>query len=430
LTQFQILHQTLTFGRYRREPPRDGLPVRIFVVIGTRPEAIKMAPVIRALRANPEVTCVVCSTGQHREALSQALRFFEIEVDVDLGVMRPGQTPNDIVGAVVTKMDRALLRFRPDRVLVHGDTSTALAAAICAFNRRLPVAHVEAGLRSFDPARPWPEETNRRMVDVACDLLFAPTAGDKGNLEAERASGRILVTGNTGVDALLLAAGRLTAHPGLRRAVDEKLPTFSPARRLIVVTAHRRENLGEGIVGVSEALARLSRRGDVEIAYVLHPNPAAQEAPRRLLSEAAGVHLLPPQDYLSFVRLLQRADVILTDSGGVQEEAPILGKPVLVARTETERHLGVAQGAARLVGLDPDRIEAAIAQVVEDPAAFGPNRRTSPYGDGLAGERIARALQGIEIEEFDSDSSSAMAAQLDLPRRKAGGEARAWRHWL
>jgi len=393
--------------------------LRVLTVIGTRPEAIKMAPVLKTLAAHPKIVSTVCATGQHREMLQQALQSFDIEVDVDLAIMRPNQSLNAVVRRVVEGVDRVLRVAKPDRVLVHGDTSTALAAAVAAFNNGIPVAHVEAGLRSFDVGRPWPEEVNRRALDVLCDLLFATTALAKENLEAEQAPGRIVVTGNTGVDALIMTVERLDADAALRAGVDSRLPTLASGRRLILVTGHRRENIGEGLLNVCRVIRRLSDHRDLEIVYALHLNPAAQSPARELLSDLSNVHLLPPQNYLSFVRLLQRADLVLTDSGGVQEEAPALGKMVLVTRTETERPEGVAMGAARLVGSDPGRIEAEAMRVLAQPghaATSGVFR--SPYGDGRASERIVRALLELPVEEFRAETKP--AAVVVNERRPAG----------
>ena len=395
----------------------------MFTVIGTRPEAIKMAPVLKALEASPDIESMVCATGQHREMLHQALQSFDIKVDVDLAIMRPNQSLNTIVRRVVGGVGRLLSASRPDRVLVHGDTSSALAAAVAAFNNRVPVAHVEAGLRSFNIERPWPEEMNRRALDLFCDLLFAPTSLAKRNLVAERVPGRIVVTGNTGIDALTMAVDRLNDDAALRAEIDARLPALAAGRQLVLVTGHRRENFGDGLVNVCHAVRRLSERADLEIIYALHLNPAAQLPARNLLGGLRNVHLLPPQDYLSFVRLLQRADLVLTDSGGVQEEAPALGKPVLVTRTETERPEGVSMGVARLVGSNPERIEAEALRVLamaRHGVAIG--AVNSSYGDGRASDRIVRTLIGLPVEEFDAEANTLVNAPPKRSLRPVGRE--------
>lgn len=400
-----------SFGGLPGAVARKGRRVKILSVIGTRPEAIKMAPVLMDLRARADITSLVCATGQHREVVDQALEALGVRVDVNLAIMEPGQSLNAIVQRVVSGVDALLREAKPDRVLVHGDTSTALAAAMAAFNHGTPTAHVEAGLRSFDPARPWPEEMNRRALDVLCDVLFAPTESARQNLAAEQNPGRIVVTGNTGIDALQRALARIEAEPALRMKLDADLPAPIDGRRLLLVTGHRRENLGEGLQNVSIALERLSHRSDLQIAYVLHPNPAAQQPVRRRLEGLTNVHILPPQPYLSSVRLLQRADVVLTDSGGVQEEAPVLGAPVLLTRTETERQEGVAAGQVRLVGTDVGEIEAEVIRLLLKPARpRATEGLRSPYGDGRASERIVRALMGETVDEF----SASDVARLDL----------------
>lgn len=376
--------------------------MRILSVFGTRPEAIKMAPLVKAIDADADLTSLVCVTGQHRAMLDQVLALFQIVPDYDLDVMVPNQTLNGLVSRVMAALDPVLEAARPDRVLVHGDTSTALAAALCAFHRRIPVGHVEAGLRTYDLAQPWPEEMNRQVADRLCDLLFAPTPVAADNLRGERLSGRILVTGNTVIDALFLALSRIDTDAPLRSALDQDFAFLDPSRRLVLVTGHRRENFGAGFIAICEALARLAARADVEIVYPVHLNPNVREPVHRLLDGHSNVHLIAPLDYLPFVYLMRRSHLVLTDSGGVQEEAPSLGKPVLVMRDVTERPEAVAAGTVELVGTNADRITAAVARLLDDPARHGQfARRSNPYGDGQACRRIAAALAGRAVEAFE-----------------------------
>jgi UDP-N-acetylglucosamine 2-epimerase (non-hydrolysing) len=402
------------------------MSLRILSIVGTRPEAIKMAPVIEALGACSDVVSTVCVTGQHREMLDQVLTQFGIAPAYDLDVMRRNKTLSDVVRAVMRGVDRVFDDVRPDRVLVHGDTSTAMAAAVAAFNRKIPVAHVEAGLRTHDLTRPWPEEFNRKVIDVGSDLLFVPTLIAKRNLLAESATGRIVVTGNTVIDALQSTVRRLDADPALRARVDAELPAFAETRRLILVTGHRRENLGRGLASVCEALVRLAAREDVEVAYVLHLNPQVNGPVRKMLQGRPRIHLTPPQNYLSFVRLMQRAYMVITDSGGVQEEAPVLGTPALVTRTETERPETIQIGASRLVGPETKAIVAAAETLLGDPIAYRAAKEVhSPYGDGRAAERIVQALLGRPVEEFNPAgwvlSAREVPAQLARPRARTRG---------
>jgi UDP-N-acetylglucosamine 2-epimerase (non-hydrolysing) len=375
--------------------------VKLLAVIGTRPEAIKMAPLLLRLREEPGLDATLCVSGQHRELMDPVLRLFGIAPDLDLALMAPGQSLNAFAARAIERLDAVLGDRRPDRILVHGDTTTAFAAAITAFHRGIPVAHVEAGLRTGDLARPFPEEMNRRAVDLVADLLFAPTERARRNLEAERVRGAIHVTGNTAVDAFELAMAKLESEEALRRSADAELPKLEPGRRLLLVTGHRRESFGEGLRGVCAALRRLGGRGDLDIVYPVHLNPKVQGPVEEALADHPRVRLMPPLGFLAMVRLMQRADLILTDSGGIQEEAPSLGKPVLVTRDVTERPQAVESGRARLVGTEGDAIVAAVSELLDDKGArarfaAGPN----PYGDGKASERIAAALLGRPFEEF------------------------------
>ncbi|WP_374472181.1 non-hydrolyzing UDP-N-acetylglucosamine 2-epimerase [Phenylobacterium sp.] len=385
--------------------------MKVLSVFGTRPEAIKMAPVVNALARERRVTSVVCVTGQHRQMLHPVLELFGIVPDIDLGLMRPGQTLSGLVSGALTGLDEVLATVKPDRVLVHGDTSTAMAAAVAAFHRRVPVGHVEAGLRTYDLAQPWPEEMNRRVVDVVSDLLFAPTAGAAANLAGEALEGRILLTGNTVIDALHAACSRLEADAELRAAVDAGLPKIAPGQRVVLVTGHRRENFGDGMANICAALRGLSRMDRVQIVYPVHLNPNVQAPVLQALGGRPNVHLIPPQDYLPFLRLMQRADVVLTDSGGVQEEAPALGKPVLVMRDTTERPEALAGGSVSLVGADAERILSGVLGVLERLDAGGARPRpVSPYGDGRAAQRIVDAVIGREVIPFPSAAPPARRA--------------------
>lgn len=360
----------------------------ILTIIGTRPEAIKMLPVVRALRGE-DLPLVVLTTGQHRTMLDQVFAAFGERPDHDLGLMSAGQSLTDITARVLAAMEGVLAGHRPALVLVHGDTTTAMAAALAAFYARVPIGHVEAGLRSHDLAQPFPEELNRVAIDAVADLLFAPTQRAAANLRRESERERaIFVTGNTGIDALLHIAERLRgdelASAGLKLAAD---------RRLILVTGHRRESFGAGFAGICEAIARIAERDDVEIVYPVHLNPAVQEAVRTHLPQRANLHLIAPVDYVQMVALMQRAHLILTDSGGIQEEAPSLGKPVLVTRDTTDRPEALSAGAVELVGTDTERLVARAARLLDDPAAYAAmSVARSPYGDGQAAARIVEAL--------------------------------------
>lgn len=361
-----------------------------------------MAPVVMALEADPTIESVVCVTGQHREMLEQVLSLFHIRPDHDLQIMTRDQSLNGLVAKAISAVDTVLADVRPDRVLVHGDTSTAMAAALAAFHRHIPIAHVEAGLRTFDLSQPWPEEMNRCVIDLVADLLFAPTDTAKENLKRSQTAGRIFVTGNTVIDGLEATLAAIEADPALLSRLAEQFAFLDPLRKIVLVTGHRRESFGSGFENICRALTTLAARDDVQIVYPVHLNPNVQGPVRAMLGTQGAIHLLPPLDYLPFVYLMQRAHVILTDSGGVQEEAPSLGKPVLVMRDVTERPEAVTAGTVRLVGTDPDRIVTEISRLCDSEAAYMEmSRITNPYGDGHAAERIVAALKGNMIEEFN-----------------------------
>jgi UDP-N-acetylglucosamine 2-epimerase (non-hydrolysing) len=367
----------------------------VLIVFGTRPEAIKMAPVVAALRRSSVLNVKVCVTAQHREMLDQVLRLFDITPDYDLNLMRAGQDLSDITARVIIELRPVLADCRPDIVLVHGDTTTAIAAALAAFYARIPVGHVEAGLRTSDIYSPWPEEMNRRLVGRIATTHFAPTQTSRDSLLAENvAAGAIWVTGNTVIDALLEVVRRLETDKVQVGAMEERFSFLNRNKRLLLVTGHRRENFGGGFENICRALAILAEREDLEIVYPVHLNPNVQEPVRRLLGDHSNVKLIEPLEYLPFTYLMKRADIVLTDSGGIQEEAPSLGKPVLVMRDNTERPEAVAAGTVRLVGTDPDRIVSGVNELLDNPATYARMAEAhNPYGDGKASVRIREVLE-------------------------------------
>jgi len=364
-------------------------PVTVMLVLGTRPEVMKLAPLARELRLYPkQFRPLLVSTGQHRDLVPQYLRFFELTTDHDLKVMKRTQSLADITSRTVTRMDALLRQVRPDVVVVQGDTTAVLAASLAAFYHQVPVAHVEAGLRSGDRYDPFPEEMNRRLVSPLAELNFAPTSLARQNLLQESiAPESIYVTGNTTIDALFYTLKRRPEQPAVPAA-------WLKGKRLLLVTAHRRENWGEGIRSICLALADLAARfPDVVVVYPVHPNPIVRDTAQEVLGGKERVHLLAPLDYVDLVDLMRRSTLILTDSGGIQEEAPSLGKPVLVLRKTTERPEGVAAGCARLVGTRRRDIVAAASALLTDPAQYGAMARpANPYGDGKAARRIRQGL--------------------------------------
>ncbi len=361
----------------------------VLVVLGTRPEAIKLAPVILELR-RCGLPHRVLTTGQHRELTLGALAMFGIVPDLDLAIMRPGQTPSQVAAAVLAGLEPVLATAPPDWMLIQGDTTTVLAAAIAAHYARVRVAHVEAGLRSHDRAHPFPEEFNRVLVSHAADLHLAPTALAREHLLREGiADWRIAVTGNPVVDALQLILAR--PAPPEAAALLAALP---PDRRLILVTTHRRESFGPPLEDTCTALRQLAARPDVSILLPLHPNPAVRETLLARLEGLEAIHLCEALDYAALLSVMRQSHLVLTDSGGIQEEAPSLGKPVLILRERTERPEGLTAGCARLVGTDPARIVAAVSELLDDPVAYAAMARAqSPYGDGRAAGRIVNALE-------------------------------------
>jgi UDP-N-acetylglucosamine 2-epimerase (non-hydrolysing) len=368
---------------------------KVLLTFGTRPEAIKMAPLVQRLKRDPLIDCKVCVTGQHREMLDQVLALFGIEPDFDLNVMKRGQDLYDVTTSILAGMRGVLDDAKPDMVLVHGDTTTTMAATLASFYKRIAVGHVEAGLRTGNLLSPWPEEANRKLTGALATLHFAPTQRARQNLLAEGLSdASIVVTGNTVIDALLHVRQRLASDTALRDEAQRVLPRLEANRRLVLVTGHRRESFGDGFERICTALAQLANAyPDIDIVYPVHLNPSVREPVNRLLTGIANVHLIEPLDYLPFVSLMDRATLILTDSGGIQEEAPSLRKPVLVMRDTTERQEAIDAGVVRLVGTDVRAIVDSVSGLLEDSVTYAAmSRGDNPYGDGRACDRIADAL--------------------------------------
>jgi UDP-N-acetylglucosamine 2-epimerase (non-hydrolysing) len=371
--------------------------IKVLFVFGTRPEAIKLCPVLLHLRSRPlEFKARVCVTGQHRQMLDQVLSVFGVQPDHDLDLMLPGQTLFQSTSRVLAALEGVLKVEQPDIVLVQGDTTTTLCGALAGFYARVPVGHVEAGLRTGDKAEPFPEEMNRVLAGRLADLHFAPTASAARNLIAEGVDqARITVTGNSGIDAVLYVRDGLESG----RLIAEGLPTLNPLKKLIVVTAHRRESFGEGFEHICAALARLARRPDVQIVYPVHRNPNVQEPVNRRLAGLPNILLIDPLEYVQFVDLMRRAYLLITDSGGIQEEGPSLGKPVLVMRDKTERPEAVEAGTVKLVGADEEEIVAGACQLLENPKTYERMSRVhNPYGDGCTSTRIADAIRSFYRE--------------------------------
>lgn len=353
-----------------------------------------MAPLVGVLRDESEIVTKVCVTAQHRQMLDSMLDFFGIRPDYDLNIMAPDQTLTGMTSKALAGLDAVLSEARPDLVLVQGDTSTTLAAALSAHYRQIEVGHVEAGLRTGDLLAPWPEEANRRLTSVLAKYHFAPTTNARDNLLREGvAESNIHVTGNTVIDALLDTAARMRDDSTQRIELNARFGFLNPQKRLILVTGHRRENLGGGLDAVCHALREIAQRGDVEIVFPVHLNPRVRQSVHRLLGDVPGVYLIEPQDYLPFVYLMDRATLLITDSGGIQEEAPALGKPVLVTRETTERPEAVAAGTVRIVGTNRAVIVGEASRLLDDPAGYAAmTKATNPYGDGNAARRIRDIL--------------------------------------
>jgi UDP-N-acetylglucosamine 2-epimerase (non-hydrolysing) len=369
--------------------------MKILAVFGTRPEAIKMAPLVKALRNDPFFEVKVCVTAQHRQMLDQVLELFDIRPDFDLDLMKPGQDLTDVTSNVLLGMRAVFRTWRPDWVLVHGDTTTTLATSLAAYYERISVGHVEAGLRTGNIYSPWPEEMNRRIAGAISAKHFAPTETARANLLREGIDTEAIhVTGNTVIDALLQVVESLKTDAALAAALEKRFSVLDRSKRLILVTGHRRENFGIGFENICSALNQISQRGDVQVVYPVHLNPNVQEPVQRILSGNPNVCLTEPLDYLPFVYLMNQAYLLLTDSGGIQEEAPSLGKPVLVMRDNTERPEAVTAGTVRLVGTSTESIRDETIKLLDDPAEYERmSKAHNPYGDGNAASRILNYLK-------------------------------------
>lgn len=372
---------------------------KILTVFGTRPEAIKMAPLVHALAADDRFDAKVCVTAQHREMLDQVLELFEIQPDYDLNIMKAGQTLNDVTTAILTGMKLVLEDFKPDVVLVHGDTATTFAASLAAYYQQIKVGHVEAGLRTGNIYSPWPEEGNRKLTGAISDLHFAPTETSKQNLLQENiAPEKIIVTGNTVIDALMDVIEKLETDVELKSSLQTQFNFLDENKRLVLITGHRRESFGGGFERICEAIAHMAKEfPEVEFVYPMHLNPHVREPVNRLLAGLHNVFLMEPLDYLPFVYLMNKAYVLLTDSGGIQEEAPSLGKPVLVMRDTTERPEAVAAGTVKLVGTSTGTIGSELMSLLSDEVAYkAMSFAHNPYGDGDASKRILNSLISLK----------------------------------
>ena len=368
---------------------------KVLTVFGTRPEAIKMAPLVHALEADKRFEAKCCVTAQHREMLDQVLELFEITPDYDLNLMKAGQTLNDVTARIVQELKLVLQEFQPDVVLVHGDTATTFAASLAAYYEQIEVGHVEAGLRTGNIYSPWPEEANRRLTGVLTNYHFAPTETSKENLLRENfALEDIFVTGNTVIDALLMVKDKIESDSDLSATLAAQFPFLDESKQLILVTGHRRESFGGGFERICEALAQTAKQHpNVQILYPMHLNPNVREPVNRILGDVENVLLIEPQQYLPFIYLMSRSHIILTDSGGIQEEAPSLGKPVLVMRDTTERPEAVAAGTVKLVGTSVEKITSSLDSLLNDKEAYKEmSFAHNPYGDGKACERILNEL--------------------------------------
>lgn len=373
--------------------------IKVLTVFGTRPEAIKMAPLVKALENDGRFDDKVCVTAQHREMLDQVLDLFEVKPDYDLNLMKSGQTLPEITSRILLELTPILKEFKPNVVLVHGDTATTFAASLAAYYEQITVGHVEAGLRTGDIYSPWPEEANRKLTGALTKFHFAPTEASKKNLIDENFSKEnISVTGNTVIDALLVVKDKVENDVSLRNQLASQFDFLDPNKKLILVTGHRRESFGDGFKRICEALNKLARKyPDNQVCYPVHLNPNVQEPVKKYLAGVSNIVLIEPLQYLPFVYLMNQSDIILTDSGGIQEEAPSLGKPVLVMRDTTERPEAVEAGTVKLVGTDVERIVSEVSKLIEDTDYYNEmSFAHNPYGDGEACQRILEQLASLE----------------------------------
>ena len=389
--------------------------MKVLLVFGTRPEAIKMCPLVKEFQKDPEsFETIVCVTGQHREMLDQVLKIFEIKPDYDLNIMKQGQDLYDVTARVLTGMRDVLKEVKPDVVLVHGDTTTSTAAALAAFYQQIPVGHVEAGLRTHNIYSPWPEEMNRQITGRIAAYDFAPTPLSEKNLQEEKAQGRIFVTGNTVIDALHMVVDKLKGDKaladeqiGVLKAAGYDVTRLDGGRKLVLITGHRRENFGDGFISMVTAMKDLSEKyPEVDFVYPMHLNPNVRKPIHEVFGEDLTVYpnffFIEPLQYLEFVYLMEKSTVVLTDSGGIQEEAPGLGKPVPVMRDTTERPEALKSGTVHLVGTDHDLIVSEVSTLLDDAKAYEKmSKAVNPYGDGKACSRIVRALKGEDVERYE-----------------------------
>ncbi|MFC0180451.1 non-hydrolyzing UDP-N-acetylglucosamine 2-epimerase [Thorsellia kenyensis] len=372
--------------------------MKVLTVFGTRPEAIKMAPLVHALANDDYFDAKICVTAQHREMLDQVLKLFEIKPDFDLNIMKPGQTLIDITQQILQGLAKTFQEFKPDIVLVHGDTTTTLAASLAAFYHQIPVGHIEAGLRTGNLFSPWPEEGNRKVTGHLAQIHFAPTQTSKNNLLKENiANDSIVITGNTVIDALFWVRDKISKEEKLKSSLEAKYPFLDTDKKIILVTGHRRESFGDGFERICKALALIALRyPNVQIVYPVHLNPNVNEPVNRILKDINNIFLIEPQDYLPFVYLMMHSDIILTDSGGIQEEAPSLGKPVLVMRETTERPEAVDAGTVKLVGTGIEKIVENVSELLNNSASYNEmSKAHNPYGDGEACNRILESLKKL-----------------------------------
>ncbi|WP_371926470.1 non-hydrolyzing UDP-N-acetylglucosamine 2-epimerase [Chromobacterium sp. IIBBL 290-4] len=370
--------------------------MKVLTIFGTRPEAIKMAPLVHELSAHEDIESRVCVTAQHREMLDQVLSLFNIQPEYDLDIMRKGQTLTGIINTITEKLANILEEFKPDYILVHGDTATTFAASLAAYFQKIPIGHVEAGLRTGDMYSPWPEEGNRRLTGALSELHFAPTREARKNLELENIDpSKIFVTGNTVIDALFVISRKLQSDHMLREKIEEKFSFLRQNHQMVLVTAHRRENFGNGILEICKAIKALAiKYPGIDFVYPVHPNPNIQNPAKKHLDGVSNIHLIEPQDYLPFVYLMNRSTLMLTDSGGIQEEAPSIGKPVLVLRDTTERPEAVLAGTVRLVGANSHTIIEATTNLLDNPTEYlAMAQASNPYGDGKASHYIVNCLK-------------------------------------